>query len=337
MTGPRDPDAEMTAFLVARAGPLPDRVFEHVDVAVRSTAQVRSAPADLPGQRRQLWNRAWLAAAAVVVLAIGLVTGSGLIPGLPGIWGPGGRPSAASPSPTPTATAASSLAPSESGGAAPTPAGLWGTIDDDGSPLTLSVSMSGSAWAVAFTDLRATTCGGEIALGQGPGSFVDNVLTYEGIGGCEGQPPGALSATSFTFDPAADTLTQVDTRGDSPDVVYIWRRGPPPPDAFDGLWTAVAAPGRQLSLDGAGLVRNVRVAEVASALCDGQPYDASGTGSIGTTPGEGRFLTVALTGGCPGASGASIIKFEYLYNTNTLLGPLSEAGAAIATTINWER
>jgi len=334
MTEPRDQDG-LRDFLMRRAGPLPDRVLQAVDAEVARTRQVRPASTELPMQRR-MYRWPLIAAAAGVIVLVGLVAMSQLLPKLPSFGGQP-SPSAVQPSPPPgTPSPSASIVPSPAPGGA-SPAGMWSTLDVDGSPMTLSVSTSGSAWSVSWVDLRGTNCAGSIFLAQGGASWDGTMLTVDGTGGCQGATPDVPYHAVIEFDPARDTLIEHDLPSYLGLIDNVWLRDPTPPDAFDGTWMAATVPGRELSLEGTGLVRNVRIVEAASALCAGQAYDATGTGVIGTTSGEGRFLTMTLTGGCSGETGESIMKFEYRFGTNTLRGPLSATGESIATTIEWER
>jgi len=335
MTDQHDQDELLRDFLTRRAGSLPDGVLHAVDAEVARTRQVRLAPTELPLQRR---THRWplIAAAAGVIVLVGVVAMGQLLPSRPGFGGQPSRSPAQSSPPPETLPPTAAVVPSPTTGTG-SPAGMWSTLDVDGSPMTLSVSTSGSAWSVSWVDLRGTNCAGSIFLAQGAAIWDGSTLTVDGTGGCQGATPDVPFHATIAFDPAADTLTEHDLPSYLGLIDNVWRRDPTPADAFDGAWKAVTAPVRALSLDGTGLVRNVRIVEAASALCGGQAYEATGTGSIGTTSGEGRFLTVTLTGGCPGETGDSTVKFEYMFGTNRLRGPLSATGESIATTIEWER
>jgi hypothetical protein len=335
MTEPRDQDEGLRDFLARRAGPLPDRVLQAVDAEARRTRQVRQAVTELPMQRR-VYRWPIIAAAAGVVILVGIVTVGQLLPNLPGF---GGQPSrtAEQPSPPPdTVPPSAAVVPSPTAGGT-SPAGMWSTLDIDGSPMTLSVSTSGTAWSVSWVDLRSTNCAGSIFLAQGGANWDGAMLTAAGTGGCQGTAPDAPYNATFAFDPAPDTLTERDIPSYLGLIDITWRRDPTPPDAFDAAWTAVTAPSRRIAFEGSGLVRTVRIFEAASALCGGQAYDATGTGTIGSKSGEGRFLTVTLAGGCPADTAESVVRFEFRYDTNRLRGPLSATGESIGTTIDWER
>jgi hypothetical protein len=339
MTGERDRDGELTAFLLERGGRLGEGVFDAVDAAVRTTPQVRAANAELPTPRRRFILRPELAAAAVVLIAVGVAVG-GYIGGLQTPSGAGGR------SPTPSSPATRTIDSSPSAGPITTPVGMWTTIDVDGSPMTLSIANSGDAWSVSHADLRATACAGSIMRAQGPASWDGSQLDVEGSAGCDGSPADQPFAPTYIYDPAADTITELAVPSNLGPIDYVWSRGPTVADAFDGTWVATDIDGTELMLtfsDPNGLGRQVLYHDEHAQFCAVDPgYTASGRGTIGSVSGDGRFIRVTLEGSCDDGSSPRVWdhKYEFDWPTRTLIGPqvpLDIGGTRGLDTVTWSR
>jgi hypothetical protein len=322
MTGQRQSDHEITEFLRDRAGPLSDQLLESVDAQVRRTPQVRGSSSRLPTTPWQL-PRWQLAAAAAVIVAIVAVALDRTLPnGLQGIIGPG---SGASDRPSRTE--------GPSGGPRP-PEGRWSTTDVDGSPMTLDVAPAGEAWAATYSDLRSTTCAGKPFVANGSGAWDGASLTVEGTGRCDGADAVQAFAATYELETASGVLVQRDQPGITGPVDFVWRRGSAPIDAFDGTWSAGA---RRLVLDTSGLAGMAHMTESGAAACAGGDYDAGGPAMIGSTTGEGRFVTITLAGGCPDQEGDVSVKFEYVFASNSLRGPLTLDGEPTSATLTWTR
>jgi hypothetical protein len=327
VTGHRDGDAELTEFLLERAGRLPDRAFEAVDAAARTTPQLRAVPAELPMQRRRLDPRALLAVAAVVVVAVGLTVG-GYLPDLRNLVGAGAG--SARPSGLQTAAGPATPPPSTPELSAPTEvdpfSGTWSTLDEDGSQMTLVFDGTGSTRSVHVTDLRATLCAGGPYRWEGTGPVTGNEIEIIGVAGCTAQAQSRPFSTTYTYDAASGTLrSPVNFRnGDH----VTWARGPIPLDAFRGRWVATDIDGTtlELILEGSdGLDRSVRYHDEHAQFCTGEPgYTAEGQGRIGSVEGDGRFLRATLIGSCDDGSSPREWdhKYEFDWATGTLIGPL---------------
>lgn len=325
-----DRDARLTEFLRERAGPLPQGLLEHVDATVRSTAQDRVTVDGLPSGRR---TKSWvpLAAAAVLLVAIGYAAArwSDLGP-LLGLVGSSNGPRA-----TPTLPAEPTT-PSEPPASTPL-LGLWSASDIDGSQMTVTVVVQDDALIVTYKDLRATVCSGGVqtAVATAPMSTVQIVAS--GLSGCEDTTPADHFEGTWTYSRPDETLSQVGPGIDG-NVTIVWRRGPGAPDAFDDDWTSGTGPTRRtLTLEGGIDGVDATYAAPGIAGCDGETFTASGLGAIGTVMGEGRYITLTLSGGCSGASEPLVWKFEYLAETDALSGPLGLDGEPLDEMVTWER
>lgn len=196
--------------------------------------------------------------------------------------------------------------------------GSYSTLDIDGSLMYLSFSGSGATRVVTFTDARATCLGGATMTQSGVGTIVgDTISGTFSDGGCGG------GGFELQADAANKTLT------DEPDETLTWHRGDQGPDAFSGVWLSTDNDGsaQRLSLEGSGLNRDVSFFDDGASVCgpvvdgEGINWSGSGTGTIGSVPGQGRFIFVDLVGGCAGGGRQPVptITFEYLYGSNQLL------------------
>lgn len=203
------------------------------------------------------------------------------------------------------------------GAAGPDPfKGSYSAIDVDGSRMTVSFSGSGPTRTVTLFDERATCLGGDPLTTTGIGTISGSTISGSSSdGGC------GVGSFSLAYDAGTDTLF---------DGTITWYRGDRGPDAFNGVWYATDpfdGSAMRLSLDGSGLIRDASFKDDGASVCgpviDGEGIDWTGTGdgTIGSTPGFGRFLYVTLTGGCAGSAHDSVhpVTYEYLYLTNTLL------------------
>lgn len=346
MTGDRDRDEQLTTFLVERAGRLPDEVLDAVDVAVRTTPQVRAVATELPMQRRRLDPRPLLAAAAVVVVAVGLTLG-GYLPDLGRLVGLGTGSSR--PSGVPTVSVPSTPPPE----ATPQPSsptevdpfnGSWSTLDPDGSQMTLVFEGAGQTRLTRIADLRSTTCGGDAYFWQGTGTIDGGSIEVVGAGGCAGKPQDEPFAETYDYDAASGTI-RGDTEFQGP-ITLVWSRGPLPLEAFRGRWVATDIDGTSLELVlevADGLEREVVYHDTHAQFCTGLPgYTARGTGTVGAVLGDGRFLRVTLTGACDDGSSPREWehKYEFEWATGTLIGPLAPleiGGTRGIETVVWTR
>ncbi|MBI3750580.1 MAG: hypothetical protein HY263_02840 [Chloroflexi bacterium] len=335
MTGDRN-DPEIAELLSARAGPLSGDVLTAVDASVRRTPQA-GPPAFV---RRGVFSQPrWplAAAAALVVLVIGLAALAELAPGLIGQIPPGPGSTVPSPTrPSPPITATPGTSPLATSIGPASLAGLWSTIDVDGSQMTVTLLAVGNGWDVTYVDARATACGGSPLTSHGTGVTVENGIEASTVGGCVGQPSAAPAMTTvFTYDPVTDSLSS--PTGIAAPASYTWRRGPGAPDAFDRDWTFQSGgETRSLLLSGSGVTRTVSYAETGSPRCGGLTFSADGSGRLGTEVGAGRILSVELSGGCEGAPAQALSwRFEYLVESDSLVGPLDAAGGSLPQTVSW--
>jgi hypothetical protein len=208
----------------------------------------------------------------------------------------------------------------------------WSAVDVDGSVMTLTFVGTGETRTVAYVDLRATTCGGDVYEFTGEGTIVGNVIHVDGSGGCVGDPAGPFEGT-WTYQPDSDTLW---------DGWVSYHRGNRARDAFLGVWKATDVDGSMMKLTfrGSGLERWVTYRDNLASACDPHaPFRAHGTGVIGSVVGQGMYITVSLDGRC--VRGASIdvpdAKYRYDYLTDTLRGPLDLDGNEIFGAVEWHR
>ncbi|MBI3750578.1 MAG: hypothetical protein HY263_02830 [Chloroflexi bacterium] len=219
--------------------------------------------------------------------------------------------------------------------AASTPfVGTWYAIDVDGSQQRLSFSGAESS-AFVYVDSRATYCGGAPIRAEGTAAVTATQAELTGLMGCAGEPLADSFSATLTYDATAGTLS---------DGLLTWSRGRMP-EAFLGLWRATDVDGSAMTLSfgGTGLTRDVAYFDAIATSCDpDSSFAATGTGLIGSVPGDGRFIHVWLTGQCE-ASGATIAtndKYEYEVATNTLRGPLVPepiGGSDGPGTVIWHR
>jgi hypothetical protein len=193
--------------------------------------------------------------------------------------------------------------------------GSWSAIDVDGSRMTLSFAGSGPTRSVTWDEERATCLGGA-------GFSVTSSGTISGatISGTFGEICDAEATFAISHDAATNTLSFADV---------VWQRGDGGPDAFSGVWVATDLDGSamQLTLEGSGLSRDVSYHDHGASVCgpvvdgEGLDYSAVGTGTIGSSPGIGRFLFVSLVGGCAGTAKdtETAATYEYLHLANQLL------------------
>jgi hypothetical protein len=208
----------------------------------------------------------------------------------------------------------------------------WSRVDFDGSRETLGFEGSGGAKTFAYRDDRATVCGGGAFEAGGTVVVDGDVATLDGVGGCVGDPSGPYGAT-LTYDPATQTLD--DGFG------LLWTRGSGAREAFSGSWRATDLDGSamKLSFKGSGLERNVTYTDSIATSCDPDAvWMASGTGTIGSTPGQGRYITLALHGGCLGQGSVDYVEvYRYDVETDTLRGPLDGDGNELFFSVDWHR
>lgn len=338
-------EKELGEWLKDDAPPMSPRLRASVRDRVRATPQLASSD---PAAFRQRWSGRplrleLLAAAAVLVIAVAAALSALQAPVSPGgsgsaSHGPSGLQSfvgptvrlsaAASPTPTPL----------------PDPfTATWYTLDVDGSVYVVIFGGTGPTRRVTVTDLRATFCAGGSDVIEATGTIDGNTIAYEGLAGCIGEATDRPAGSTFTFDVASDTLRlpYVFPGGDT----LVWAREPLM-DAFDGTWTATDIDGGVLTLafTGSGLTRDVTFVEApALGRCaTEEAFEATGSGSIGTTSGDGRFITVTLLGACAGGgSPESLVqKYEFVLASEGLLGPLAAletGGSPTAETVTWHR
>lgn len=316
-------DPELEALLSDRAGALSSEVLRAVDAEVRRTPQ---AGPSLFERRVRFTRPRWelASAATVAILVLGLAAIAELAPGLFGPMSSGaGTPASSSPAPVASSPAGSL-------------AGLWSTVDVDGSVMTVTLLPVGEGWDVTSVDTRASACGGGALVSHGTALTAGGRIEAAMRGGCVGLPtPSGAMPTVWTYDAATDTLRTDATVAGVP-IEFTWRRGANVADAFSRTWVMDAAgETRSLRLSGSGLSRAVTYLESGSSRCGGQAFQAAGSGAIGRQIGEGRILTVALVGGCPGASSGFDWRFEYHVESDTLVGPLDATGGSLPETGSW--
>lgn len=211
--------------------------------------------------------------------------------------------------------------------------GTWYAIDVDGSQQKLSFSVAGSAFV--YVDNRATFCGGAAIRAEGTAAVTDDSAQLDGLMGCAGEPLTDPFGVTLTLQPDGATLS---------DGFVTWSRGRAL-EAFLGAWQATDVDGSamQLSFGGTGLSREVAYVDHLASACDPDaPFSATGTGLIGSVPGDGRFVEVWMTGQCDG-SGTTFSthdKYEYDVASDTLRGPLipeAIGGTEGPGTVVWHR
>lgn len=208
----------------------------------------------------------------------------------------------------------------------------WSRVDVDGSRETLSFSGSGDEKTFAYRDDRATSCGGDPFEASGSVAVNGNTATFDGSGGCVGGP-SALFGGQWVFDSASGTID--DGSG------HLWHRGNGAREAFSGVWKATDIDGSamKLTFKGSGLSRAVTYTDDLATSCDPDAvWKAAGTGTIGSTPGQGRYIRVAMEGGCIGQGQIDYDEaYRYDVETDTLRGPLNLDGSEHSGTVDWHR
>lgn len=316
-------DPQLQALLSDRAGALSSDVLRAVDAEVRQTPQAGTTAFERRTRfPRPRWELA--AAATVAILVLGVAAIAEIAPGLFG------------PEPPDAGTSASSSAAPVASSLTGSLAGLWSTVDVDGSVMTVTMLRAGERWDVTSVDTRASACGGGPLVSHGTAPVADGRIEAEMVGGCVGLPtPGGATPSIWTYDTATDTLRTEATVGGAP-IEFTWRRGADVADAFSRTWVLDAGgETRSLRLSGSGLSREVSYLDSGSSRCGGQPFQAAGSGTIGSQIGEGRLLRTALAGGCPGASSGFDWTFEYHVESDTLVGPLDASGGSLPETGSW--
>jgi hypothetical protein len=214
--------------------------------------------------------------------------------------------------------------------------GTWSAVDIDGSRMTLAFSGSGVTRAVSITDYRATFCGGEPYDAAGTGTIDGSVIHVVGLAGCR---------STGLIDPSEATYTYNPDNGSLFDGAVAWYRGSPQ-EAFLGVWkgTDIDGSAMTLSFGGTGLTRSVAFFDaLATGVCEPDaPFSGAGVGTIGSVPGDGRFIRVVASGSCEGSS--ELVngddKYEYDHETDTLVGPLEPleiGGVPRPWTVVWHR
>jgi hypothetical protein len=198
--------------------------------------------------------------------------------------------------------------------------GTYSALDVDGSRLNVSFTGTASTRTVTLIDDRVTCLGGDAVTLSGVGT-----ISGDTISGSFGELCGGEYLFAFTADSAAQTIS---------DGAISYRRGDQGPDAFSGVWIAIDFDGSslKLTLDGTGLDRNVSSFDDGASVCgpvvdgEGVNWSGEGVGVIGSTPGNGRFIDIDLSGGCAGSPHEPIgtSTFEYDYVSNQLIGPLGD-------------
>lgn len=207
----------------------------------------------------------------------------------------------------------------------------WSRIDVDGSRETLTFDGSADLKTFAYRDERATSCAGDPFESGGSVDVDGDTATFDGTGGCVGGPSAPVSGT-FAYDANAATID--DASG------VLWHRGNGAREAFLGVWKATDVDGSDMKLTfrGDGLVRDVTFVDELATSCDPDAvWMAQGTGTIGSTVGQGRYITTLLHGGCIGAEQGDFGgEFRYDVETDTLRGPL-DLGNELPDTVDWHR
>jgi hypothetical protein len=208
----------------------------------------------------------------------------------------------------------------------------WSRTDIDGSRETLAFAGSGATKTFAYRDDRATSCGGGPFESSGAVDVDGNTATFDGSGGCVGGVAGPVSG-EWTYDAATATLD--DGTGNP------WRRGNGAREAFSGVWKATDLDGSAMKLTfrGSGLERAVTYTDDLATSCDPDAvFMSSGTGTIGSIPGQGRYIRIELNGGCIGQSQFDYSEaYRYDVETDTLRGPLDLDGNELVYTVDWFR
>ena len=208
----------------------------------------------------------------------------------------------------------------------------WSRIDVDGSRETLSFDGSGTSKTFAYRDNRATSCGGDPFEAGGSVAVVANVATFDGTGACLGGASVPVSG-EWLYDDASGTIDDGSGR--------LWHRGNGAHEAFSGVWKATDIDGSamKLTFKGSGLSRAVTYTDDLATSCDPDAvWKAAGTGTIGSTPGQGRYIRVAMEGGCIGQGQIDYDEaYRYDVETDTLRGPLNLDGSEHSGTVDWHR
>ena len=209
----------------------------------------------------------------------------------------------------------------------------WSRVDVDGSRETLRFSGSGEPKTYAYLDERATICGGGPFEGSGTIVVADNTAFLDGVAGCVGEEAGPGGGT-LVYDP--DTGTIDDGSG------LLYHRGNGAREAFLGVWKATDLDGSAMKLTFSSadqLTRGVSYLDDLASSCDPDAvWMADGTGLIGSTAGQGRFITVELRGGCVGQGELDYAEqYRYDVETDSLHGPLDLEGGELPYTVDWHR
>lgn len=333
MSSDRDVESRIERWLAADAQPMPKHVLDAVHEVVPRTGQL-GPRGRFDSERWGGYVRVALAVAAVIVVAaVGPTAVDQLRNVIPGVAGPSPTPAL---SPTPTLSPTPSTSPTTGPTVSLDPfTGLWWTIDVDGSLMSVSFAGTGATRELAFVDQRATYCAGGAFEQTGLGTVEGDAIHVDGTAGCVGGSAGLPFQTTWRYDSSTDTLG---------DGTNTWsRRGLT--EAFIGIWTATDVDGSALTLSfgGSGLTRNVAfLDDSAAGVCAGVSFGARGAGTIGSVPGDGRFITVSMIGRCDGGANdiTYVEKYEYARATDTLIGPLAPlavGGTPQASTVTWHR
>jgi hypothetical protein len=208
----------------------------------------------------------------------------------------------------------------------------WSRVDVDGSVETLGFAGSGDSKTFAYRDERATSCGGGAFASSGSVDVTGNTATFDGSGGCVGGATGPVGGT-FVYDPGTGTIDD----GSGP----LWHRGNGAREAFSGVWRATDLDGSamKLTFKGSGLERHVTYVDELATSCDPDAvFMSSGDGTIGSTPGQGRYIRIGFHGGCIGQAMFDYDEaYRYDVGTDTLRGPLDLDGNELPYTVDWHR
>lgn len=209
----------------------------------------------------------------------------------------------------------------------------WSATDFDGSLMSITFSGTGDTREFSYRDDRATTCGGGAYEASGTGTITGDTIALDPSGGCVGG--GDISPVwleSLTYLPASGTLF---------DGTVHWYRGNRAHEAFIGVWKATDVDGSAMKVtfrSTGQLTRDVTFLDDYASSCGGAVFMSAGEGTIGSTPGQGRFITLAMHGGCLGGSAFDYAeKYEYLAATDTLFGPLGLDGNDFGYAVTWYR
>jgi hypothetical protein len=112
-------------------------------------------------------------------------------------------------------------------------------------------------------------------------------------------------------------------------------------EAYLGVWKATDVDGgaMKLTLRSTGqLTRDVMFLDDDASSCGGGVFMSAGEGTIGSTPGQGRFVTLSMHGGClRGTASHYAERYEYAVETDTLVGPLGPGDEPAWYTVSWTR